>query len=334
VIKNANPTVIGGFVVGAIALLVAAIVIFGSGKLFVHRPRAVAFFAGDIQGLNAGAPVYVRGVQVGTVTDIELRLDVKTMKPAIAVYLAFDPEHFQFNGALSAEQASSQEPLKVAIANGLHARLVSQSLVTGQLAVTLNLDPDEPRRFVGGDPRTIEIPTAESDLEKLKNMLTELPLDELANSAIKLLKDADTLLTSQDTRGLLRSLAEAGDKLDGLIAVAQDGLPKIFTNLEGTSDSGRAALKSAQDAMIELKTTLTATNQLLTTDGRDALRSAVNALEKANRTLADANTLIAPSSASRYDIDQALRNLAAATRSLRVFAEDLERRPNSILIGK
>jgi paraquat-inducible protein B len=86
--------------------------------------------------------------------------------------------------------------------------------------------------------------------------------------------------------------------------------------------------------MVDLKATLTTANQLLTTDGRDTLRSAVAALEKANKTLTDANTLIAPSSASRYDIDQALRNLAATTRSLRVFAEDLERRPNSILIGK
>jgi paraquat-inducible protein B len=334
VINKANPTVIGGFVVGAIALLLAAVVIFGSGKFFVHRPRAVAFFPGDIQGLNVGAPVFVRGVQVGTVTDIQLRLNLENMVPVIPVYMEFDPDHLKLSGTISAEEQATQEPLRLAIHNGLHAKLATQSLVTGQLGITLDLDPGEPRRLTGADPKTVEIPTAQSDVEKLKNMLTQLPLDELASSAIKLLKDADSLLTSQDTRGLLRSLAEAGDKLDALIAVAQDGLPKIFADLEGTSDSGRAALKSAEGAMVDLKATLTTANQLLTTDGRDTLRSAVAALEKANKTLTDANTLIAPSSASRYDIDQALRNLAATTRSLRVFAEDLERRPNSILIGK
>ena len=331
---KANPTVIGGFVVGAVALLLAAVVIFGSGKFFVNRPRAVAFFAGDIQGLNVGAPVYVRGVAVGIVTNIQLRLNVKDMQPLIPVYMAFDTDHLRFSGALSAEQRATQEPLKIAIANGLHARLVSQSLVTGQLAVTLDLDPNGPRRLVGADPTTIEIPTSESDLEKLKNMLTQLPLDELANSAIKLIKDADGLLNSQDTRGLLRSLAEAGEKLDALTGIARDRLPQMLTDLEGTSDAGRTALKSAQDAMVELRATLTSADHLLASDGREALRSAVAALDRANKTLADTNTLVAPNSPQRYDIDQALRNLAATTRSLRIFAEGLERRPNSLLIGK
>lgn len=329
-----NPTVIGGFVVGAIALLLAAIVIFGSGKFFVNRPRAVAFFSGDIQGLNAGAPVFALGVPVGTVTDIQLRLDVKDMKPLIAVYMAFDPDRLQMSDVISTERAATQEPLKLAIANGLHAKLVSQSLVTGQLAITLDLDPNEPRQLTGADPQTVEIPTAQSDLEKLKNMLSSLPLDELANSAIKLLKDADDVLTSQDTRGLLKSLAEASDKLDAFMAIARDGLPKILTDVGGASDEGRVALKSAQDAMVELKSTLTTTNQLLTTDGRDTLRSAMAALDKANKTLADANSLVSPNSAQRYDIDDALRNLAQTTRSLRAFAQELERRPNSILIGK
>jgi hypothetical protein len=35
--KKANPTIIGGFVLGAIAVVVAGVAIFGSGKFFEHR---------------------------------------------------------------------------------------------------------------------------------------------------------------------------------------------------------------------------------------------------------------------------------------------------------
>jgi paraquat-inducible protein B len=50
--------------------------------------------------------------------------------------------------------------------------------------------------------------------------------------------------------------------------------------------------------------------------------------------LANSDSVVAPNSPQRYDLDQTLRNLTATTRALRVFAEGLERRPNSIVVGK
>ena len=48
-----NPTVIGSFALGAIALAIFAVVVFGSGDLFAHHPRAVTFFTGNMQGLES-----------------------------------------------------------------------------------------------------------------------------------------------------------------------------------------------------------------------------------------------------------------------------------------
>ena len=59
--KQANKTVIGIFVVGAIALAVVAIVVLGSGKLFKKTVPAVCYFEGSVGGLNVGAPVVFRG---------------------------------------------------------------------------------------------------------------------------------------------------------------------------------------------------------------------------------------------------------------------------------
>ena len=76
--KQANKTVIGIFVVGAIALVIAAVLILGSGKLFKQTLRAVCYFEGSVGGLNIGAPVVFRGVKVGSVTDVLLSLETKS----------------------------------------------------------------------------------------------------------------------------------------------------------------------------------------------------------------------------------------------------------------
>src|SRR5512136_1678967 len=73
--SRANPAVIGGFVLGAIALAVAGLVIVGGGKFFQHRQFWEAYFDESIKGLAIGAPVTFRGVKVGSVTDVKLILN-------------------------------------------------------------------------------------------------------------------------------------------------------------------------------------------------------------------------------------------------------------------
>jgi paraquat-inducible protein B len=52
--RKANPVVIGAFVVGAVALLVLGIVVFGSGRLFADTTPFVMYFTGSVDGLPSG----------------------------------------------------------------------------------------------------------------------------------------------------------------------------------------------------------------------------------------------------------------------------------------
>ena len=70
--KTANKTLIGAFAVGAAALLLLAVAVFGSGMLFKETARFVLFFDRSVSGLSVGSPVVFQGVPVGRVTDIRL----------------------------------------------------------------------------------------------------------------------------------------------------------------------------------------------------------------------------------------------------------------------
>jgi paraquat-inducible protein B len=334
-----SSTVIGAFTLGAVALAVGALVVLGSGKLFTRQTRAVAFFDGDIQGLTIGAPVDLRGVQIGRVTDIKIRLDLRTMTPAIPVYIEFDPSRFDVQNASGAKGSSTftdlhQQRLKTAIANGLHARLALQSLVTGQLLVELDLEPNAPRTLVGADPNTIEIPTSRSDIEKVKDAIARLPLDKLATAALQLLDDGDRLIRSTEIPILLTSLAASSRSLEGLLTSAQRDLDPTIANLNRTLDTARATLEDGQKTLRDARGTLTNADRLMSADLHRTLEAGTRALDQAERALSDADGLVKAGSAQRYDLDQILRNLSASTHALRFFSEDLERRPNALIMGK
>ena len=54
---KAHPRAVGVFVLGAVALALAAIVLLSSGNWFEPRHRFAVFFPGSVRGLNPGAPV-------------------------------------------------------------------------------------------------------------------------------------------------------------------------------------------------------------------------------------------------------------------------------------
>ena len=108
--KEANKTVIGLFVVGAIVLLVVALVVFGGGKFFKKTNRYVAFFEGSVKGLSVGAPVMFRGVRIGKVDDFQVYFDAKEDKFKIPVQLTLFTE--KIHGVGMEEAFTEEENLK------------------------------------------------------------------------------------------------------------------------------------------------------------------------------------------------------------------------------
>src|SRR5438270_13979361 len=75
---RASARLVGLFVIGAVALAITAVAVLGSGKLFRKTIPFILVFRGNVNGLRVGAPVKIKGVTIGSVTEIELRLDLGT----------------------------------------------------------------------------------------------------------------------------------------------------------------------------------------------------------------------------------------------------------------
>src|SRR5262245_56657150 len=129
--KVTTTKVVGGFVLGAIALLVAALVLFGGAALFQSTRKAVVYFEGSVNGLSVGAPVAFRGVDIGSVTDIVLQVNAQTGTATIPVYIQIDPSKISWAGGQQLTPEARQEVIK----RGLRAQLATQSMITGQLIV-------------------------------------------------------------------------------------------------------------------------------------------------------------------------------------------------------
>ena len=98
--KTANKTLIGAFAVGAAALLLLAVAVFGSGMLFKETARFVLFFDRSVSGLSVGSPVVFQGVPVGRVTDIRLVGNLDKLSFAAPVFIELDLENQRFMSEL------------------------------------------------------------------------------------------------------------------------------------------------------------------------------------------------------------------------------------------
>src|SRR5271157_428684 len=230
--KQASKTVIGAFVLGAIVLVVAGVVVFGSGKLFKKVNKDVMFFEGSVKGLQVGAPVVFRGVQIGQVTDIVLEVNAKNLAAFVPVYTEiYSQKIVPIEDNLSYDRLY----LQALIEKGLRAQLQLQSFVTGQLVVNLDFYPNTPIRLVGLEKNYHEIPTIPSNLEQLQKKFEALPLKEIADKLNETLAGINRLVNSRDLQTSIGSLNQMLKDSDTLVKNLNAEVGPLAANIKGTT---------------------------------------------------------------------------------------------------
>jgi paraquat-inducible protein B len=319
---RAHPRAIGAFVLGAVTILVVAIVALSAGDWFTPKDRFAIFFPGSVGGLNPGAPVTFRGVRVGEVKDVTAFLTGKR-DPLIQIEVVIEFSRKVIEApegvAPGWGTARGAELARQLIEAGIRARMISQSLLTGQKAIEFDFLPNEPARFSGMSRRYPELPTTSTAIERLGqkgesffNKLADLPLDQMLEDLRQALRSLRTLLDSPDLKGALggarRSLAGLGPAVEEARATLA-GIRKLTATLE--SEVGGTTSETTKAA-----------HQL-----RLSLERADQALEKLDR-------LAEGTDDTRVRATEALDELSRTLAALRHLAEYVQTHPEALVMGK
>lgn len=325
--KNASKTLIGAFVIGALALVVAGTVIFSSGKFFRKVFRNVMFFEGSVKGLQVGAPVVFRGVEIGQVTDIVLDVNSRDLTAFVPVYIEIYQQKIV---PREGGPTYDQQYLRALIEKGLRAQLELRSIVTGQLMVDLDFHPNTPISLVGLEKRYPEIPTIPSGLEQLTRRLEGLPLNEIADRLNETLAGINRLVNSRDLQASFGSLNQLLGNTNVLVKNLNAQIGPLASDIKGTTDAARAAFAQAEKT---LRFEEGAPGEVAS-NIKESLAAANATLKETQTAVKNFNAIAVRNANIGYEVGRTLEQIAEAARSIRLLADYLERHPESLLRGK
>jgi paraquat-inducible protein B len=319
-----SKTAIGAFVLGAIALFVAGVLVLGAGKFFTREFTYITFFDGSVKGLNIGSPVTFRGVKIGEVTNISIIADPRKRQLKIPVIFTLEPA--KFRGTREEFQRDPKKIREAVVEMGLRTQLQTMSFVTGQLMVSLDFFPDKPARFVGLSKDYQEIPSVPTPFEQLQKSLENLPLREIVKNLNGTLEATEKLVKSIDAKKTMQTIDSAIRDVQVLVQHVNEKIDPLIATFIKTSDAAEVTLNETKETMVAARGNL----KELTAKTRDTLDSAQAALKQSEQTLR------AYSDDSRVvtELNKTLAELSATSRSIRQLSDYLERHPESLLRGK
>ena len=270
--NNSNPNYfrLGLFVLAAIGVLLAIILIFGSGQLFKQSFMIETYVKQSVTGLDAGAAVRFRGVKIGQVTSINLSGDVyerEVPMPERREYVVVRMQIFGDKVQLS--------HLETYLKDNLRARIKSMG-ITGVNYVELDFYPSAiqysplPYTWSPEYPVVPSMPNQAdeiiSGIQKLIGALNGLDVDGTQKKFDALLGNLNKLMAGdgKDNVGLISSVKDLNVLLDRIAKVTdKDQLNILMRELVATMVSLRQTVTTVQgDTTATLENLRQASEQL------------------------------------------------------------------------
>jgi len=314
---------IGVFVVIGLGLLLAA----GAWALRDAAPRsreaAVVRFPYSVYGLQAGAPVVLRGVPIGQVNEIALAPpDAAGLR--VPVRLTLDTARLrELMGEPASPQAAAAAPVPALVARGLVARLATQSLLTGQMYIDLDLLPGTP---LPPGLTADEIPAATGAMQDVQAQLAAVDLPRLTRELVDTAQAARVWLADPQWQQSLSDARTAAKALQAMADAWRSQAAPIGNEATAALGESRRTMAALQQAAVSLDAA-----------ARD-IGQAARQVEAGSRQVGQAaeavEGLAAEDSTLRLQTEQTLQDLSRAARTLRELAETIDRQPDILLRGR
>ena len=315
---------LGLFVLAGIALLLAALFVFGASRLFESKTVEETYIAGSADGLKTGTIVTLRGVPVGEVSEINFSWNMYHAPEPRYVVVVFSVRN---SVSLAEPGKGFAGRVEEEVKKGLRARIKSQG-VAGATILSLEYinDPQAyPPLPFPWKPRHIYIPSAPGEFTEIMKSLNEtmaslkaLNFQELGNTLQRDLSTGERLLNhidqadfprlSTNATALLGEFGHIGENVNTLV----DELKTLGARLNAFAGEPSAAKKGRNLQQISSDA-----DELLV-----RLRATAGRLEHVAGNL------------DTTSLNQTIENARRATADLEEVARKLKQYPSGVLFGK
>lgn len=314
--RTVHPTAVGTFVLAMLLLASMLLFFFSGSPWWSPRDRYVLLYDTTIRGLNVGAPVAIKGVRIGQVTDISAQLYEDTMEVLNTVTIEIDPKVLELSG----DRPVSLDEL---VEHGLRAQLRTQSILTGLLYVNVDFFPDRPVEYHQVNTRYTQLPTMPTELQQLSRDFENLDLMSIVSDVQFTLDGVGKLLNNPELHRLPEQLGKTLEALQTAAEELTNGSQNLIEGYGAVADNTNALLTETGAALPEFI---------------EKLEMALSSLEETSALMANsaANTafLTSDDSPVLYRVGSAARSIDAAAAQLQRLTELLEREPQSLLFGR
>jgi paraquat-inducible protein B len=270
---------------------------------FVRHVQFVSYFTGAVSGLEPGSPVTFQGLHVGQVTAVDLEYDMATDTVRVPVHYEVEPERIA-----NIKVASARGPLentRLLVEHGLRAELQSANLLTGQMRVALEIDPNAAPAELGMEGNVLVMPAIaggfagiEAAANQLLSKLSRMPFEKIGNDLDSTLHGASGIVNGT-------ALTESLTALHATLSNAEELVKSLNTGVG-------PAMKQLPAIAADLQATVAKTDKLV----------------------GSANAGYGEDSKFNRDVDRLMVQLNDTARALRALADLLTRHPEALVRGR
>ncbi|MEM6571649.1 MAG: MlaD family protein, partial [Planctomycetota bacterium] len=276
--RGTNQWKVGAFVVGGVTAFVASLFWLGARQFDVEVVQRVTYLDESVQGLEVGAPVKIRGVTIGSVSDILLAPD----RRLVEVHANLRVESMRRLHVLEEGEVPSQTSEDVP--PELRITVAAQG-ITGIKFLEADFFPvDSPTIELSFDPPDNYIPSTPSTLKNLEDAIRELANDipPLMREIRALTRTTEEKLAAVDTARLSTSFADLAESLSAALdGTATKGLgpeliglvrelrsaaarfDQVVTEMSGEGGWADRGLSSIEEVAAEMKSTVENIDRIL-----------------------------------------------------------------------
>ena len=305
---------LGLFVIVGVGLALAVVIVLGARRWNDQTVTYLSFFDESVQGLEVGSPVKFRGVTIGRVAAIDVALDHRHVQVTNELFVEqLGRLDLRFAHGAAGTAALTGLRMQLAQAGITGVKFMLLDYFDGQAYPPVILPFKVPPNTIASTPSTMK--NLEDSMVRTANQFPDI-----ATALLGTVSRLNVLMADVEHQQLPASAAAT-------LAEGKTTLHELRAQIQALNAGALSA--HADRSMTSLDQTLANTDKLLA-----RLESDKGLLRSAERAANSMNEVARGAQAVGPELEQTLREVRDAARSVHRFVDALQRDPDMLLKGR